>query len=340
MSFNSNPTTVIIEGNTIDYGAGVSGVSQFQYTYYSLLNTNADCQISQNTFTGIASNVSSGVMVQFTGNSSCTVKNNLFLRQNSLLQYYVNCNSGTNDHVITHNYFDNTTPDGTNVDNLVVNISSTSKYRENKNQSAYVSFPLYNSHNLTDLGTVSVSIYPNPSADYLSTFLDLIASPTVQWDTFIQLGTFVPAGAKVSYVAVGVYNDDGGGNIGTINVASNTNIFIEILKQTNDKIDTSNPAIRDPGGSFEGGILDTFDTTTNSANYKPSTAILNCNDSAVVSGMYDNTSYMYMDVTGASTDFTVNAGHNIILHWGGRLQTINGSETYLYYSPVVIRYIW
>src|SRR5271165_1880622 len=136
---------VLIEGNTITYGnLTADGTTILNYGYETLLSINfADALIVNNTFIGInsdPSNINNAMITLET--CRCTIRNNLFLRGATIINSYITDLSESLSHIITDNYFDSNTVDNASNENLVVQITPSSTYERNKNQTAYAIVPV------------------------------------------------------------------------------------------------------------------------------------------------------------------------------------------------------
>ena len=142
MSISSTLSDCLIQGNSIDIGFSTSnGTSTTSYTYPQVLQTNADCKILANNFSGMISDTSpTGTMIILLG-CTCDIEQNHFIRgSNSILAYIKNIS--TNDHIIVENIFDSSTVDGAS-EILAIGLTSGTIFSRNKNQTKYALVSLF-----------------------------------------------------------------------------------------------------------------------------------------------------------------------------------------------------
>lgn len=134
MSLPTTLSSTIIEGNTVSKGYYTDGGSLLFSEYDRNLYTSLDCIIEKNSFSGQVSDASKNMVVL--SNCTCIVQNNTFIRKSNIISSYIN-NIGTNDHTIVNNIFDSPNIGDGYTESLVTNLTNTSIYEKNINQTDY-----------------------------------------------------------------------------------------------------------------------------------------------------------------------------------------------------------
>lgn len=343
MSLASSITGIKINSNMIDVGRFSDGTSAANYTYSSMLSLTGSATINANTFQGCIGGSSGSTNLITLGSGSCLIKNNLFIRgAGSPVNTYITC-TGSDDHVIRDNIFDQPTTDGSS-DTLVSGLSSASLYANNKNQSATVEVPVSsdmmmysassNSPTWTGAyGSVNsvfwaespiVTSTSGPNSDFI-TIEDSAGTVTRSWIKRFNLSTVVPKGAKVIGAQAGT------GAIGGSFLVDSSSFFAIRL--------TSYKKIATQGTS--GSILNVIDNRNNVSNYIQQDAY----NSTLMNALTFSTTYVALDTTNYSSsdvseNYRVGGDYNTVLEWKFKYTKIDASTVGYVFSPIVIKYRW
>lgn len=239
MTLPTSLSDVLIEGNTIGVGAGTSSGTPVYFGYGAsaslqdgyIIFTNADCRIVNNYISGAVTQANTYMMGL--RSCSCLIQGNTFVRESAAITAYI-ISAGIDDQTIIDNIFDGYTVDGSTSQEtapLVVGLTATSRYTNNKNQMAWSIIPLgtnktaiYKASNgsFTPFGiyaanTLEASLNTSAGAasggfydDYVLELYDSTVSPVQRYFTLgVDISSHIPHGAKIIDAKYSVYNPSG-----------------------------------------------------------------------------------------------------------------------------------
>lgn len=133
MSLETSLANIVIRDNTFDQGRFSDGATPVTYNYDYHAWTFGSSIIEGNTF--LAPDESTDILN--IDNCSCIIIGNKFVRNGTTINSYIR-NYGSNDQMIRSNMFDSPTVDGSS-ETLVVGLTASSTYDNNKNQTSFMS---------------------------------------------------------------------------------------------------------------------------------------------------------------------------------------------------------
>lgn len=213
---------ILIDGNTISYGKSTpDGITDAYYSYQNAIYTAADAIITENFISGIGSS-GSNPMVYIDngtgGSGSCFISDNKFVRGVSTIEAYVVVNSSA-DQTIINNFFDGYTVDGVSNENLVIGLTATSTYKENKNQTGYMAVPKF-PYMIDQIIEYPPTTLTSEWAKYCNTnAFDPIGSTTVGIGEGFSMGYTYPFVAFGNLInGIGPFTVENGSNLVSCNI--------------------------------------------------------------------------------------------------------------------------
>lgn len=199
---SSDSNNIFIKDNIISSGK----FGSTQYTFDNILSLNASSLVSGNTFSGATTNEN---MVEI-NDCACTLINNKFVRGSTEISAYINA-SGTKDQNIYNNSFDQYYITSDPLDDiLVTGLTKNSIYKENRNQTTYITVPLTLSAykiNGTNNGQTIISSETNYKTFIRnSIYLELQTSSTsqIQFQIDTDLSLSLPKDIRLVQVKMGI----------------------------------------------------------------------------------------------------------------------------------------
>jgi len=185
MSLETTLANIVIKNNTIDQGKFSDGISPVSYNYTYHMWVFGSATIDGNAFVGPS--ISSDMLN--IDNCSCIITNNKFIRGSVSINSYIR-NYGSNEQSITNNIFDQPTTDGT-TETLVLNLTDTSIYERNKNQTNTIMVMM------EDQNTTTSPWFWDTSTNYDHHILGRASSPPSSGAAYLIQGGLVSNSANV-----------------------------------------------------------------------------------------------------------------------------------------------
>lgn len=352
MSIPSTISNVLIEGNTVEAG------NAFNYNY--IIFTSSDCRIMNNYFSGIKDDVGASVMLWLT-NGTNNISGNTFVRGSSSINAYI-VNIGSYDQIITDNIFDSSTSDGSS-QVLASNLTATSLYDRNKNQTGYSIVPLgtnkpaifhfnapvanaYSIFQSSDLPPTGTNDIINTSS-YLYDMMmlkifDTESSPTSQkFTASVDITKSVPFGAKIVDIQCSLYNPSGGSI-----TLSTGNSFTLALNKSRDHVDSINITTYLGTSTANWNLLYTTGTSftmSTGSEFYPAYHTLDLNTTNYTGTVINNGSTSSVTNQDISNNYVVNSDGNIIANLAFTYEasgTGTAATPLLLISPIVVTYVW
>ena len=336
MSFDNPSSFVVIDSNTIDYGISTSGAT---YYYSTGLELSADALVTNNSMGGLAS---FNTLINIYAGSSI-IKNNKLNRGPNTILYYIAASSAS-DQIITNNVFDSATVDSEVNETLVTGLTTSSVYKENRNQTSYMAVSKVNNtvyptpYTTIPLPNTSSELTYNYYGDFASTlelFFLSYASGSGAGGTGVKvmfdLNDYLPDNVQILSMVVGlqminysVYNACTGGSAALysqVSLPANYSLtsLTGSLADVNSMLLTANHQGNVPASFTLGGCAGQVPLTT----FATATQYLSI----------DATSVPAYYITGKNTKITVLYD----TAWG--FNAANGTMEILE-SPLLVRYRW
>lgn len=354
MTLPSNFANVIIDGNTIDHNS--------TFSYSNLLNTSADCRITNNYFSGIQ-NSTSNTWILNLNSGTCNIQNNTFLRGSSSITNYIK-SDGYADQIIIGNIFDGYTSDGSNTD-LITNLSVSSIYTSNKNQVGYaiiplgtekptvqhINSPISNAHsvfNSTD-GASSFTSDVVVTSGFLYDMMVLQIFDTdgvsSHFTTSVDISKSVPIGAKIIDVKATIYNPSGGAGT-PITLTAGNSLGLS-LSSSRNHTDSLNIGTHISTGTNNWDLLYTssaaFVTVTGSELF-PTPITLEIPTMNYTGPVVNNGSASSVTNNDISINYIVNSNTNIIANlaftYTASSAAVGAGTPLFLISPIVVTYVF
>lgn len=341
---SGNPKSIIIDENIFDFGTTVAidGVTK-TVGYYTGGNIvcNAPCQITNNILKGIG-NVAGSPL----NNSIIYVDGDAKITGNSIYRGTFSLGSGGNyiylasgNSIVTDNFFDSPTVDGTS--DVLVDMASGVKavYERNKNQTGYkaISFAAADSTH-----SDGVQVVNDNSAAFLAyldgndtsvnpVYWDLFAGQTGQlaYRKIVDVAGALPNAVQIIEAKIGISTDSGESGVPNGNATVNLlTAYMTSSSISKANFATATSSILNPNFGLTAGF-----TTSNFSTVTFETlAKVNALSSVP----------QYLDLVAPSTsDFNTGTDNTITvkLKWLCNLTTLNDGRTF-FISPLVIKYRW
>jgi hypothetical protein len=343
MALTTTMSNTLIDGNVFTDGySSANGTTVVHSQYSYLLLNSTDAKITNNTFSGQASNVLND-MVELQ-NCSTMISNNKFLRFNSTVKSFINNTSSTADQIIKDNLFDNLTCDSSTDYEIVKGLNTTSIYNSNKNQSSYALFMM------EDQGISGVSSEPwywtttnnfstqitqyfgtsEINSVYVLNGVILTAGNNAglnrNLNLYVNLSKSLPKNVKILESLIGFRFNQIGANL-KIDEAStiSTNLYKTLASRLiNNPFSTpANTLAR-----IHSGVINNLES--------PSTS------SVVISGPdYETTTTKYIAADYSALNYITGETQDIIINFNYDFKTEASSAASVYLlSPLLIKYQW
>ena len=296
------------------------------YLYDRGIVCNQAAIITDNLIRGLSSNTSNSIGIDFSGEG--VVKGNRIYRDNSSIFAYIGNYRGVNNNaVVMENIFDSITLDGTNEPNLQVLIPSTWVYSHNKNQVGYVYIPVFENMFGTQSGLAPVTYYQPTGNDYRVYSLNAGVGAGTNTGTSFQATN----GFTNTLLVDKVFN---------ITQALDQGMTVIEIGLGAALANTSTLGINPSsvGWIFQenqkGQFTNDLDVFNNSSVYPIHTDGLN---HSVTSSMVGATEYITKT---PSFQPIINKNNHLFLLLYTSIEFANISTSYLYLSPIRIKYRW
>jgi hypothetical protein len=328
MALPTSLKNVKIRDNTIHVGYSSNTGSITPHTYSSCMSLAADAIVQGNTIAGCIGGSSGSTNLMTVSSASCLIQSNVFIRgAGSPVGSYITF-TGTNESVITGNMFDQTTIDGSN-HQLVQGLMASSVYTANKNQVDYLVISLNDYTSTVDVegfhgrlvnstgSVVNSGLASSPNINFI-----IETSAQFSYGTVVPVGAFLPFGAKVLEMKVGVLGDDGG-TTPTVNTGGTNELIIYAMYDDRS------------GTNYSTGTNSVLDPLNNNVVSDGATYSFN-NTSAFNSLMAGTVAYLSLNLS--SLDYT-NYNKNIRAYVDFRLQS-SAAFISIELSPLVVKFIY
>lgn len=336
MALATTISNTLIEGNTFSSGyTSANGISASASEYTRLISNSCDAQIIDNTFNGQASNASNP-MATIT-DCSCFISNNKFIRGTKSISAYI-VNSGTNDHVIIDNVFDNRTTDGS-TETLVSGLTNTSIYDRNKNQTGTEHIKIRGSGNDPYLNFTTTTNFPlmygenyggsNQQQGYellVAQAIGGVAERQCKIKFNVNLDQYLPKRARILNVLFSFY---GASYMELISVIDST-FSMKLCRTVTHNINFSSPT-----GSFADIAANIAD-----AGLVPGETVTSNIITTTYPTIYDSqTGYLSISLTDADTNnFVTGAGYSNSVYIELDLRAQGNSYTTQLYHGLFVKY--
>lgn len=307
-------SNVVIKGNNIQSGTSSTPTT---YTYDTIISNGADALISNNYLSGITSNASTSIFLDLSS-CNCQVLGNKFFRGSADGYAYVRNTGITNNHIITNNYFDGYTINGTN-ENLVVGLNATSIYEKNVNQTMIKLVPI-------SAVEFSYEVNSTPTAFTAFNIIGAQFSLTgtdvgiIRTNLALDLSKYIPQMARVITVVAGMASPSGGG------AASNILVSVTLTQQVDNNLDLSSIP-----STLSGTVLDVI-SSVDSINDTTSTF-----DLLFVADLQLDTQFTTVDTS--SKYYIINSHNPIYLTYVNTIEMSSGTLTFRI-SSIAVKYRW
>lgn len=199
MSTLNTRTNIKISNNRVSFVSAID--TNALYYYYSSdgyvrSQTGSTVDVENNIFNGASTGTTNILIID---TSFCNVRNNKFFRGNASITSYISSNVAA---VVTDNFFDSPTVDGTS--ESLVSLPSGSIYERNYNQTSYVPIGLSTSKYFAYGGSYTVTSRKF-ELDYLAVSNSNTSEElfSIQFD--IGLKKYIPNGCKILTAIIGMY---------------------------------------------------------------------------------------------------------------------------------------
>lgn len=339
MSLEASVANIVIRDNKFDQGrvSDTATVTTYKYTYHAWLYGSANVQ--GNTF--LAPSTSSDILN--IDSCSCFITNNKFIRDAVSINSYIRV-YGSNEQTVVNNIFDSPTVNGSS-ETLVLNISSTSVYERNKNQTKniailpnsgeyrswtaprlYTSSSYYGSQICTD-GSGSGGLRYMMQASIVSDTNN--PGPQRFIEFFINLSNFLPKGVKVLDHLVGMKF----GTVGT-NLNTSTTSTMSVRMHTTVAANPINASFASPASTY--ALLQGTDVSGTATLENTVTT-----STSITSGNYNTTTVWYNTANYNANSFINQESVNIIATLKYSFSTtVTASTSSTLWSPLLIKYRW
>lgn len=334
-------TYSFISGNVMtpktDYSA-----SFITYTYDQGILCFGSATIEDNTINScVTSSLSNTYMIA--SEFGLIIRNNVLTRGTASINCYISSLGSPifnpefelePHYVVTQNVFDSIYIDAANTITNETNdpFSQTSEYNYNINQVLYSAIPMYDMN--TSVGILNTVIQPGlasgespPTYVYVpvSNNSNIAFTSTVsnEFSGMVQVSPYVPAGATLLDVIVGIFTDNYNAN--NFNAASQSFFSLSAVKEPNATINLS---------SLTDSIVDVANNATYGSIVTTTTRYL-LNTSGQVNNLYNATQYLQIAL---GSGWTIGKDSEVKLIFQGYDIVAGTNPVYLDTSPIVVRY--
>lgn len=378
------PCEAIIANNSIDFGFTVAAdlTTTTTNSYVAGIECGDAAIINGNIIKGIADQASvsppgSWGMILTGSQNHCTVISNKFIRGTNNLTSYIDNTFGNGNHIITNNFFDQTTSNNTG-GSVTTNFTTASIIERNKNQTAYVAIAWTDNQTLFNYDTSSASSptqafiqrtvsgsnlqvlnitdnfavgsianttvnhqnTPNGYGNYIS-IVD--SSSTAQYRHIshsVNLNSYIPLGAKIVDVRMGVWVSNL--TAGAFDFTTSNGNYFSVSLERMLAVPFSN--VLDLRTNILAGNSTGIDTSVSPNPVFNAIYINSSGDQATFTGAtqyanLDTTNYSSSDV---SENFRINANYNIVLTMEFQFKAVspNTNPLNFWLSPALVQYVW
>lgn len=339
MSLETSIANIVIRDNKFDQGrvSDTVSITTHKYTYHAWVYGSANIQ--GNIF--LAPTASSDMLN--IDNCTCLITNNKFIRDSVTVNSYIRI-YGSNEQTVINNIFDQSTIDGSS-ETLVLNISNTSVYERNKNQTKniailpnsgeYRSWTNPNLYTSTSHYGSMVTTDGSGSGGYRYMIQANIISDTSNpgsqrfTEFFINLSNFLPKGVKILNHLIGM-------KFGALSANLNQSVTstMAVRMMTTVASNPVNASFSSPASTYAFVSGTTASGTTTLENTVTTST-------SITSGTYSTSTVYYNTANYTANNFVNQESVNIIVSMKYSFSTTaTSASSSTIWSPLLIKYRW